>query len=72
MTSAIATMITLPNDSATGTHERDASPFCRRCVGGWNGVTGCVGCAWVAGWAVTGVDEGGALSAAADCGLPTD
>ncbi len=28
MTSAIATMMTVPNDSATGTHEREASPRC--------------------------------------------
>ena len=30
MTRAIATMMTVPNDSATGTHERDASPGCLR------------------------------------------
>ena len=27
MTSAIATMMTVPNESATGTHERDARPL---------------------------------------------
>ena len=34
MTSAIATMITVPNDSATGNHERDARPFWRLLRGG--------------------------------------
>ena len=36
MTSAIATMMTVPNDSATGNHERDARPFAGAACGGWN------------------------------------
>ena len=34
MTSAIATMMTVPNDSATGTHDRDATPGCLRARSG--------------------------------------
>ena len=68
MTSAIATMMTVPNDSATGTHERDASPGCLRLrCGGRKSPTACTGAAG----AGAGGAAAGAAVAASGAGAPS-
>ena len=66
MTSAIATAITVPNDSATGIHERVARPCrCARC-GGRNSPTG------PAGVRADPLERGGEAAVAGAAGWPVE